>query len=59
MSEPEFVIYLDPVSGETMKCPVWTTSMPNLTRGPYYGDHGEYYITMVRVWPPAQQEQEE
>ena len=56
MSKSEFVIYLDPISGENLKWPSISTSMPNLVRGPYYDERGSYYITMVQVWPPGQEE---
>lgn len=59
MSEMDFVVYLDPISGETLKWPAISISMPNLMRGPYYDDRGSYYVTMVRVWPPQQEQEDE
>ena len=58
MSEEAFALYLDPVTGETLKWPFPNTSMPNLMRGPYFDESGSYYVTMIQIWP-VQQEQED
>ena len=61
MSEPKFAIFLDPVSGETLKWSIWSQSSPNLMRGPYIDEEGhDYYLEMILVWPQtaAQEEKE-
>ena len=59
MSEIDFVVYLDPISGETLKWPAISTSMPNLMRGPYYDDQGSYYVTMIQILPPNRKQEDE
>lgn len=56
MSEETFALYLDPITGETIKWPFPNIGMPNLIRGPYFDESGSYYVTMIQIWPVQREE---
>lgn len=60
MNEHGKMIFVDPISGETISWPTTYSYLPSLTRGLYLDKNGEtYYVQMTQVWPPPQEEQEE
>jgi hypothetical protein len=49
-----FMIYLCPHCGRTIKWPVVSTCAPNTICGPHRDESGtEFMVYMVVVWPPG------